>query len=272
MSPILTPAWHSLRAGWHAFLANLPAFAIGLVVFAASWAVGVGVARVVRETASRYGHDRSLGKALGNMIKFFVVLLGFLAAVVIAVPSVKVADVLGFLGLSGVAVGFAFKDIFQNFLAGLLILLRRPFRLGDQIRSGDFEGTVEDINLRATVVKTYDGERVIIPNSDVYSDPVIVRTAYGKHRDGLMVGIDYKDDIRRAKKAIMDVLPGIEGVLDEPAPWVRTAELAHNEIKLEVFYWMTAMHHDTIVVRDRVAIAVYEALQGAGIGTGPHPD
>jgi small-conductance mechanosensitive channel len=268
----LTPAWHSLRSGWYAFLADLPAIAGALVVLVVFWLLGAVASGFLCNMARRYGRDESLGRAIGHMARFVIVLLGFLIAATIALPSVKPSDVLGFLGLGGVAVGFAFKDIFQNFLAGLLLLMREPFRLGDQICSGDYEGTVEDINLRATIIKTYSGERVIIPNSDVYSDAVIVRTAYGLHRDGLIVGIDYKDNIVQAKRAIMSRLPDVEGVLEEPAPWVRTAELAHNAINLEVFYWTKALHHETLLVRDRVAIAVYDALQGAGIGTGPHPD
>jgi small-conductance mechanosensitive channel len=268
----LEPAWHSIRLGWHAFVANLPALALAALAFLAAWTAGAMLARLVREGASRYGHDPTLGRALGNLTKFAAVLVGFLVAITLAVPSVKVADALGFLGLSGVAVGFAFKDIFQNFLAGLLILLRKPFQLGDQIASSGFEGMVEDINLRSTIVKTYAGERVVIPNSDVYQDPVVVRTAYGLHRDALTVGIDYGADLRGAKAALQAAVPDVPGVLAEPAPWVRTAELAHNCVNLEVFYWTTAPHHATLEVRDRVAIAVYEALSEAGIRMGPHPD
>ena len=90
-----------------------------------------------------------------------------LIAVTAAFPSFTPADLVGALGIGGVAIGFAFKDIFQNYLAGLLILVTRPFVVGDQIRFKDYEGTVEDIQTRATFIKTYDGRRVIIPNGDL---------------------------------------------------------------------------------------------------------
>ncbi|MNS71860.1 Small-conductance mechanosensitive channel [compost metagenome] len=199
------------------------------------------------------------------MTRFGVVLMGVLIAAVVLFPSVKPADVLAFLGLGSVAVGFAFKDIFQNFMAGLLILFRRPFRLGDQIRSGELEGTVEDINLRATIIKTYDGERVIIPNSDVYSRPVLVRTAYGMRRSRFIVGIGYGDDIDEAKQVILARLEALPGVLDEPAPWLRTVELAPSSVNLEVFYWTKAQQHEVLQVGDAVATAIKYALDAAGI-------
>lgn len=94
-----------------------------------------------------------------------------LIASVIIFPSVKPSTVISSLGIGSVAIGFAFKDILQNLLAGILLLINRPYRRGDQIVVKDYEGTVEHIQSRATLIKTYDGRRVIIPNSDVYTSP-----------------------------------------------------------------------------------------------------
>ncbi len=94
-------------------------------------------------------------------------------------------------GIGGVAIGFAFKDIFQNFLAGILILVTRPFRVGDQIVFKEYEGTVEDIQTRATSLKTYDGRRVIIPNGELYTNSLTVNTAFPRRRWQYDVGIGY---------------------------------------------------------------------------------
>ncbi|MXV22113.1 mechanosensitive ion channel family protein, partial [Deinococcus xianganensis] len=107
---------------------------------------------------------------------------------------------------------FAFKDIFQNLLAGLLILITRPFRIGDQIVSGEHEGTVEDIQVRATLLRTYDNRRVVIPNSELYTNRVIVNTAYDRRRLAVTVGIGYGDDIAQAKRIILDTLAGVEEI------------------------------------------------------------
>jgi small-conductance mechanosensitive channel len=266
----LGPAWETLRAGaWH-FVAALPLLAAAVVILLVAWFVSKLAGDIVRRLVVRALREDDLGRAVGNLTRFGVVLLGVLIAAVVLFPSVKPADVLAFLGLGSVAVGFAFKDIFQNFMAGLLILFRRPFRLGDQIRSGDMEGTVEDINLRATIIKTYSGERVIIPNSDVYSRPVLVRTAYGTRRSSFVVGIGYADDIQAAKRVIREHLADAPGVLEEPAPWIRTVELAPSSVNLEVFYWTSAQQHEVLTVGDAVATSIKYALDAAGIDM-PYP-
>ncbi|WP_229755789.1 mechanosensitive ion channel family protein, partial [Deinococcus soli (ex Cha et al. 2016)] len=112
------------------------------------------------------------------LTRFQTLALGVLVALTVVFPTLTAASLFGALGVRGVAIGFAFKDIFQNLLAGLLILITRPFRIGDQIVSGEHEGTVEDIQVRATLLHTYDNRRVVIPNSELYTNRVIVNTAY----------------------------------------------------------------------------------------------
>lgn len=259
----------SVERGLHGFVYNLPAFLTGLVIVVVSWYAARLIGHQVwRMTGPRM--DESLARALGHLTRFAIVLGGWLTAAVIVFPSVKPSDVLTFLGFGGVAVGFAFKDIFQNFLAGLLLLFRQPFRLGDQIRSGDLEGTVEDINLRTTVLKTYDGERVLIPNSDVFTQPILVRTAYGKRRSHFVVGIGYPDDIEQAKQAITAAIEELPGVLDEPAPWVRTIELSDSSVNLQVYYWTKAEQAEVVKAADAVATAIKHALDQAGIDM-PYP-
>lgn len=121
-------------------------------------------------------------------------------------PTLTAASLFGALGVGGVAIGFAFKDIFQNLGAGILILLTRPFRIGDQIISGTNEGTVESIEVRASVLRTYDNRRVVIPNSDLYTNRVTVNTAYENRRLAVEVGIGYGDDITTVKTIILNTL------------------------------------------------------------------
>lgn len=155
-----------------------------------------------------------IGRIVGALINIF----GFLMACVIIIPSFKPGDIIAGLGISTVAIGFAFKDILQNYFAGLLILWRQPFKVGDQIRVKDFEGTVGEINIRSTRLKTYDGEWAVLPNGNVYTSTMLVRTAYNKRRMKFVVGIGYPDSIEEARQVIHGMLDGIEGVLKDPAP------------------------------------------------------
>ena len=127
-------------------------------------------------------------------------------------PTLSPGDLIAGLGVSSVAIGFAFKDILQNWLAGLLILLRQPFEINDQIEVNGREGTVERIETRATIIKTYDGQRLVIPNSDIYTDAVLVKTAYDKRRSQYDVGIGYGDNIGEACDVIRKALSEVEGV------------------------------------------------------------
>ena len=180
-------------------------------------------------------------------------------------PSVKPADVLATLGIGSVAIGFAFKDILQNWLSGLLILYRQPFRSGDQIKSGEFEGTVERIEARATLIKTYDGQRVVIPNSDIYTRAVMVRTAFPERRSEYDVGIGYGDDVEEACRVILDAMRQVEGVESDPAPEAFAWALDASSVNIKVRWWSDSQRASVVHVQGRVLSAVKRALSEAGI-------
>ena len=186
-------------------------------------------------------------------------------AVTVAFPSMTPGRLISTLGIGGIAIGFAFKDIFQNLLAGILLLLRHPFRVGDEITTGEFTGTVEAIETRATHIRTYDDKRVIIPNGDVYTKPVTVISAYDMLRTEYDVGIGYGDDLGAAKEIALEAIRSVEGVLDEPAPDVLVWELAGSAKNLRLRWWTRPKRGDVLAVRDRVLHAAAEALVGAGV-------
>ena len=166
----------------------LPNILLAVVVALIFWFVGKGVGKLINRTADRRGRD-SLGDVAGSLARWALVIVGFMLAVTIIAPTITPGDLIAGLGVSSVAIGFAFKDILQNMLAGILILLRQPFEVGDQIVSGGHEGTVEKIETRATMIKTYDGRRVVIPNSDIYTDSVVVNTAFDVRRSEYDIGV-----------------------------------------------------------------------------------
>lgn len=144
---------------------------------------------------------------------------GILAASVVAFPDLRLGDLIGLLGLGSVAIGFAFQDIFKNFLAGVLLLLNEPFQLDDQIVVGDFEGTVEEISIRSTQIRTYQGERVVIPTS-----PITVLTDRPFRRTDLEIGLDYNTPLPKALEVLLEAMQGVEGVLAEPPlSWTSSA-------------------------------------------------
>lgn len=246
------------------FFALLPKLAVAVVVFL----LFVFVAKAVRSVVHRVTpgpRDSNIGIVLGRLAYAGMLIAGAFIAVAIIVPSVTVGTLIGGLGIGGVALGFAFQDIFQNLLAGVLILLREPFREGDEITSGSYTGTVESIETRATFIRTYDGKRVIIPNSQIYTDPVEVITAYHMVRSEYDVGIGYGDDIDEAKRIALNVLLEIEGVLNEPAPDVLTWDLAGSSVNLRVRWWSNPARANVVKLRDEVLRKVSKALLAEGI-------
>jgi small-conductance mechanosensitive channel len=257
--------WNTLHDLWRSFLAQLPYVVLGLIVFGIFLVIARILKGVVHTAGERTRIDLTLADLLGRVASFIVTVLGLFVAAVVIFPAFKPGDLVTGLGITSVAIGFAFKDVLQNFFAGILILWRRPFIVGDQIRTKDYEGTVEEITVRSTRLRTYEGERAVLPNGDVYTNAILVRTAYDKRRVKFTVGIGYPDSIEEARKTIKGVLKETNGVLPEPGPWVYVTELAPSSVNFSVYFWVQSSQANVLEVSDRVATGIKNALDRAGI-------
>jgi small-conductance mechanosensitive channel len=257
-------AWDKVQAMLNGAIASLPNIVLGLIVFALFYVISRAISALVRRFTM--GRHRNLGLVLGRLGQWLTLFVGLLIALGIIFPSVNARTLIEVLGIGTVAIGFAFRDILQNFLAGILLLLTEPFRIGDQIVVGSFEGAVEDIQTRATTITTYDGRRVVIPNSALFTDTVIVNTAYEKRRVEYDVGIGYGDEIGRAKALILEAVAGVEGVLPDPAPDVLLVDLAPSSVMLRVRWWVKPPRRaDALDMRDQVLSAIETTLTANGI-------
>ena len=257
-------ALNKIEAWVEGFQRHLPNIIAGLLLLLVFVGIGWGVQRTVRGWANR--HDRAnLGEVLGSFVKWVVIVLGLLAAMVVIFPTFRPGDLIAGLGIGSVAIGFAFKDILQNWLAGLLLLIRRPFRVGDEIVVNGYEGRVEWIETRATMIRTYDGRRAIIPNANVFTNAVTVNTAFRLRRSEYDVGIGYGDKVAEAREAILTALEGVDGVEADPAPDVLAWELAGSSVNLKVRWWSNSRRADVVDVQARVIEAIKGALDRAGI-------
>ncbi|WP_230530194.1 mechanosensitive ion channel family protein [Microvirga roseola] len=264
MNNAVEPTLRRIEGYIEGFFWILPNLGIALIVFLlfliGAWAAKRTVASVFR----RRGRD-DLGHLLGGFAKWLMVVFGLLVVATIVFPSVQPADILATLGIGSVAIGFAFKDILQNWLSGLLILYRQPFRVSDQIKSGEFEGTVERIDARATLMRTYDGQLVVIPNSDIYTRAVVVRTAFPKRRSEYDVGIGYGDDLERACKVILGALQDLPGIEPDPAPEAIPWALEGSTVNIKVRWWTQPRRIDIVEAQGRVISAIKKALTENGI-------
>ena len=207
----------------------------------------------------------SFANVMSRVVRLLLGLLGVLAALTIVFPTVKPVNVLGSLGFFSIAVGFAFRDILENLLAGMLLLFRAPFRNGDEVDVEGTRGTVVEINLRETVIRTYEGRKVLIPNSTVYKNQLVVQTGYDAVRTEGVVGIAYESDVDRAREAALEALRSTEGVLPTPEPLVLVGELGTSTVDLQLLFWSAPQQRVVRLVRDRALAAVKAALDEAGV-------
>jgi small conductance mechanosensitive channel len=261
----LSIIWRTTEGLFTSFLGALPRIGVACVVMGIFYVIARGVRSLARQYALRRAGERTLELAMGRLAQSAILLIGVLFAAVAAFPSFTPADLVSTLGIGGVAIGFAFKDIFQNFLAGILILVTRPFRVGDQIVYKEYEGAVEDIQTRATYIKTYDGRRVIIPNSELYTNAVTINTAFTQRRWQYDFGIGYGDDIETARGIILQVLRDADGVSPDPKADVVVVALANSTVNLRARWWGASYIADGLKAQDRVLTAAKQALTAAGI-------
>lgn len=258
-----------LDAWLDGFFRLLPNIAFGIVVFLIFWGIGVAVEKVIRRMASRRDRE-SLGEVGGALTRWAMFIIGLMLAITVIAPTITPGDLFAGLGVSSVAIGFAFKDILQNMLAGILILLRQPFEVGDQIVSGGHEGTVEKIETRATLVKTYDGRRVVIPNSEIYTNSVVVNTAFNSRRSQYDIGIGCNDDWNRARDLMVEACANVEGVLSDPAPETIPIALGDFANIIRLRWWTKSDRASQIHAFGEVLQAVYLRLDEEGIDM-PYP-
>jgi small conductance mechanosensitive channel len=158
----------------------LPNILLALLIFFAFLLLGAAGKSLARRWVQRQRKHQGIALLMARLVQTSILTLGFLIALSVVAPSFKAGDLIKLLGVGTVAIGFAFQNILQNFLAGILLLLQEPFRLGDFISVTGIEGTVHDIQSRATIVSTKDGRRVVIPNAVLFTSPVAIESASAK--------------------------------------------------------------------------------------------
>src|SRR5712675_1357918 len=254
--------WDSAHHMADSFFARLPSLILGVLVFFIFYLLSIVVSRIIHSTTRKYRPN--LGVVFARLTGAATILFGFLVAFSVVAPSFQAGDLIKILGISGVAIGFAFQNILQNFLAGLLLLWAEPFRIGDEIKLDTFEGTVEEIQTRATIIKTYDERRVVIPNADLFTHSVIVNTAADIRRWEYDFTVKGDFDLAEVKSRIVEAVRKVPGTLSEPGPEALVLELADldsNALKLRILWWTKApRQHQMLTSYDGVLTAIRQTL------------
>jgi len=223
-------------------LTMLMPWAIRIGIALAIFIVGRWIARwltnMVRKVMAKSNMDEMLINFLGNII--YMVLL--LAVVMAALDNlgIQTTSLLAVFGAAGLAVGLALKDSLSNFSSGVMIILFRPFKVGDFIEAGGATGVVEEVRIFATIMKTGDNREIIVPNSQIYSGTITNYSAKATRRIDLVFGIGYDDDIAKAKQIMDDIMKQDDRILADPAPAVAVGELADSSVNFNVRPWVNS--------------------------------
>jgi small conductance mechanosensitive channel len=250
------------------FLLFIPNLVVALIVFILTLLLSSLIARWVRRAAKGRIEDVETRRLLSRLARWSVIILGIL----VALEQVDF-DVTGFvagLGIAGFTIGFALQDIARNFVAGILLLVRQPFNIGDAVEVGDYAGTVLDITTRDTVLKTWDGEMVIVPNMDVFTNAIKNYSELPLRRRTVNIGLGYDEDVDRATRVFLEAVRDVGGVQDDPAPEVLVENLGDSALMLAARFWVNQETHGLFAVHSKVVQAIKEAAEREGIDL-PYP-
>lgn len=247
----------------------IPRALAALLVIGLFWVIASGIRWLMRIIFRRVIEDLTIENLIKQVAYYAVWGLGIIVA--LDTFGVDPQAVVTGLGLTSLALGFALKDVLSNFISGLLILVLRPFELGDQIIVGETEGNVERIELRATQLRTYDGRVVLVPNAEVFTSRIINNTAASIRRGSVELYLGYDSDLQAAVTVVKNAAQSTSGVLEEPSVSVRIRELGQEDILVETQFWTDSRRSDFITTSSAVCQAIVTAMKEAAIGL-PDPD
>ncbi|MEO6521909.1 MAG: mechanosensitive ion channel [Mucilaginibacter sp.] len=216
----------------------LPNIALAALILVLGFFIAKVVSNAIKKVFRRFIKNETLDNLFGSLVYIF--LLGIVVFIALSVLKLDkaVTSILAGAGILGLALAFAFQDIAANFMSGIFISVRKPLSVGDIVKIKEYMGKVEEINLRDTVIRTYQGQMVIIPNKDVFQSPIENYTLLGKRRMDLSVGVSYGDDLDKVKEITLDAVKDIEGLSKDDEITMFYTEFADSSINYVIRLWV----------------------------------
>ena len=209
-----------------------------IVIFIVGRWVAKGVAKLIRRVMSKSGTDETLVKFVGSMA--YIALLAFVIIAALNQLGIQTTSFIAVLGAAGLAIGLALQGSLGNFAAGILMIIFKPFKVGDFIEGAGTAGVVEEIQIFTTQLKTPDNKTIIVPNAKMTGDNITNYTVKGTRRVDFVFGIGYDDDIDKARSIIKEIIDQDERVLKDQKPLIVVSDLADSSVNFTVRAWTTA--------------------------------
>ncbi len=247
------------------FIRALPNLAIAILILLVTWLVARFAARLADRAIGKTAMRPSLKNLLDTVVKLGVWLIGLMIALIVVMPGLTPASLIAGLGIGAVAIGFAFQDIFENFMAGVLIMLREKMRIGDVIECEGIKGKVEHITLRETHVRKLSGELTIVPNSMIFKNPVEILTDEQLRRHEVIAGVSYDTDLDQAAEVIRKAVEGCENVRADEKIDVFATTFNSSSVDFLVRWYSGSTPRNGWESTDQVVRAIKRGLDDAGI-------
>ncbi|BBC73687.1 mechanosensitive ion channel protein MscS [Altererythrobacter sp. B11] len=246
-------------------VALTPKLVIAIIVLVITWLVAKFATRIAELVVGKTSMRESLRLLVETAARLVIWIMGLLIAAAIVIPGFTPAGLIAGLGIGAVAIGFAFQDIFENFFAGVLIMLREKMQIGDMIEVEGVLGKVENITLRETHIRHYSNELTIMPNSMIFKNAVKIYTDAHERRNEIIVGVAYDTDLAKASAVIRKAVEGIAELSPNHGVDVYAQEFNSSSIDFLVRWWIDIRQHDYFGVKNDVVFAIKKALDEAGI-------
>ncbi len=250
------------------FLTFLPKAIVAMVILVISLYLAAVISKAVRKALQKRGTDHEVMLVITSITRWMVIALGIFVA--LQQMGFDLSAFLVSLGVVGFTIGFALQDISKNFVAGMLLLLQQPFDIGNAIEVDGYSGTVVDVNLRATEIRTFDGKTVLIPNADVYSHPITNFSRESNRRLDLTIGVACDTDLELARATALEAVAGIDGILAEPAPQLAFHTFGDSSIDFTLYIWINTQTNGMLAAKDASVFTINESFGEKGIDM-PYP-
>lgn len=248
---------------YHTFLIALPSIIIAILILVIGWIVARLVHKMVVQGMQRSKIDQQATLLVSQIVYYSIFTIAFVTA--LAELGVNVSALVASLGIAGLTIGFALQDVSKNFVAGILLLIQQPFKVGDTIEVSGYTGKVRSIDIRATEMQTLDGLIVIIPSGEVFVSPIVNFSRATQRKLEFQVGVSYEKDQEQARQVALDTLLALPGVLREPAPQANFQAFSNYSVQLTLSFWVDPKKTDLVAKKDEAVKAVQEAFKQAGI-------
>lgn len=245
-----------------AFILGIPNLLTALAIFIISLYLAKVVSNLLRRVLARRNAPISVTHLLARLTLWAIIVAGTITALQ---RFFNVTAFLTGLGILGFTVGFALQDIMKNFAAGIILLLQRPFHVGEFIGVAGFDGTVLEIDLRTTEIKALDGRIVILPNADILTNPIINYTRANRRRIELSVGVSYNTDLEVARKVVLDAIQSVPGYVAEPEPLIGFSNFGDSALELNTLFWIDTRLTNPFAAKDSAFSLIKSAFDKQGI-------